>query len=361
MDAVPRPLFTNEFASARYSMDPRERELLLQESRCHVPGWAGAELSMDPIEKGGSDRSYCRIKRTGGSTAEGPGSVVLMLYTERRADNKSFFPATEALALSGVRTLRIFHHDPINLRAWLEDLGEEDLWAARSGDAARRTALYQSTLRQAARLHALRWCDLPESLRSGLQNPFDEALYAWEQGYFFDQWATRFSALSAAELEAVRNGPELAALRGELAALPRSPVHRDFQSQNVIIRDDSAWLIDYQGLREGRPDYDLASLLYDPYVGLPAEERMALRDYYFSLRGPDAGGCSARVFAMCACQRLMQALGAYGKLGVGDGKKDFLNHIRPAVEILRGILQESGLLPSLDAVLTLRDGALDNT
>ena len=318
---------------------------------------------MGLIEKGGSGRSYCRVVRTdgqGGTGESGPASVVLMLYTERRADNKSFFPATEALALSGVRTLRIYHHDAVNLRAWLEDLGEEDLWAVREG-AARRQDLYRSTLRQAARLHALRWCDLPDALRAGLQSPFDEALYAWEQGYFFDQWAARFSALSAAELEAVRNGPELAALRQELGALPRSPVHRDFQSQNVIIRDGSAWLIDYQGLREGRPEYDLASLLYDPYVCLPAEERTALRDYYFSLRGPDAGGCTARIFAMCACQRLMQALGAYGKLGVGDGKKPFLLHIRPAVEILRGILQESGLLPSLDAVLTLREGALDNT
>jgi len=324
--------------------------------RCCVPGWAQAELEMDPIEKGGSDRAYCRVKKTGGSG--GPGSVVLMLYTERRPDNKSFFPATEALMLSGLRTLRIYHHDTANMRAWMEDLGEEDLWMARH-DAARRTALYQNTLQEAARLHGTRWTDIPEAWRAKLQPPFDEKLYAWEQGYFFDQWAARFSALSAAELAAVREGAELAALRQELAALPRSPVHRDFQSQNVIIRDGEAWLIDYQGLREGRPEYDLASLLYDPYVCLPAEERAALRDYYFNLRGPDHAGCTERILAMCACQRLMQALGAYGKLGAGDHKPAFLRHIPPAVEILRGVLRESGLVPSLDAVLTLREGALE--
>jgi aminoglycoside/choline kinase family phosphotransferase len=338
-------------------MDQRERDTLLHESRCRVPGWAHAELEMDAITKGGSDRNYCRVTRRNGGE-EGPKSVVLMLYTERRPDNRSFFSATEALALSGVRTLRIYDHDAVNLRAWLEDLGEEDLWTVRE-DGDRRRALYQSTLREAARLHAMRWEDIPEELRANLQKPFDEALYAWEQGYFFDQWAARFSALSAEELLKVREGGEMAALRRELGALPRSPVHRDFQSQNVIIREGEAWLIDYQGLREGRPEYDLASLLYDPYVCLPAEERAVLRDYYFALRGEDHAGCTERILAMCACQRLMQALGAYGKLGAGDGKTAFLHHIRPAVGILREVLRESGLLPSLDAVLTLRDGALE--
>ena len=54
-----------------------------------------------------------------------------------------------------------------------------------------------------------------------------------------------------------------------------------------------------------------------------------------------------------------QALGAYGKLGAGDGKKAFLDHIRPAVGILRGVLTESGLLPSLLPVLEIRAGTLE--
>jgi hypothetical protein len=53
----------------------------------------------------------------------------------------------------------------------------------------------------------------------------------------------------------------------------------------------------------------------------------------------------------------MQALGAYGKLGAGDGKRDFLLHIAPAIARLRSILDASGLLPCLHDVLTLRPGA----
>jgi N-acetylmuramate 1-kinase len=124
-----------------------------------------------------------------------------------------------------------------------------------------------------------------------------------------------------------------------------------------MIRGDCAWMIDYQGLRPGRPEYDLASLLYDPYVTLTAAERAELRDYYFGLRA--GSDCHPRLLAMCACQRLMQALGAYGKLGVGDNKPSFLRHIRPAVANLRSVVRESGLLPALEEVLVLREGALE--
>lgn len=334
-------------------MEHRESDIIKEESRRRIAGWAGAELELTPILKGGSDRWYYRVRAK--EAGRQPASVIVMVYTTNRPDNVSFFPATQALALTGARTLEIYSHDEPNLRAWMEDLGGEDLWHCHH-DAARRRPLYEDTLRQAACIHGMKWEDFPAELRAGLQPAFDEKLYAWEQAYFFEQFAARFSSLTADELTAARDHEELAALRRELAALPRSPVHRDFQSQNVIIRGGEAWLIDFQGLREGRPEYDLASLLYDPYVRLPDDERTALRDFYFQLR---PGACSERVLAMCACQRLMQALGAYGKLGAGDGKREFLRHICPALENLRLVLAQSGLLPSLEAVLTLRDGALE--
>ena len=334
-------------------MENPDEEFLLQQSRLRVPGWAAAGLDLAPILKGGSDRSYHRVTAQAGHS--GPASAVLMIYTDRRPDNASFFPATEVLRVAGARVPEIYHHEAPQKLAWLEDLGYCDLWELRN-DEAQRLTLYQSALQQVALVHELCWDGIPETLRSQLQPPFDEALYAWEQEYFFTQFAARFSAVSADRLEEIRRSQDFAALCRTLASLPRSMVHRDFQSQNVIIRTGSAWMIDYQGLREGRPEYDLASLLYDPYVNLSADERTALCDYYFGLRST---ACDPQVLAMCACQRLMQALGAYGKLGAGDGKTAFLRHVRPAVDNLRGVLRESRLAPGLDEVLTLRPGALE--
>lgn len=336
-------------------MDPLwDDDFLLHESRLRVPGWGVAGLHLNRILKGGSDRSYYRVTPHG--PHDGPDSAILMVYTDRRPDNASFFPATEILSLAGARVPEVYHHDAVRKLAWLEDLGQRDLhdWHA---DEAMRLPLYKSALEQVAHVHSLQWDDIPENLRAQMQPAFDETLYAWEQGYFFKEFASRFSAAGEDRLALIHAQEEFSELRRTLAALPRSPVHRDFQSQNLIIRDGEAWMIDYQGLRQGRPEYDLASLLYDPYVTLSAEERAELRDYYFGLRA--GSDCHPHLLAMCACQRLMQALGAYGKLGIGDNKPSFLRHIRPAVANLKAVLAESGLLPSLGEVLDLRAGALD--
>src|SRR5437762_7567190 len=51
---------------------------------------------------------------------------------------------------------------------------------------------------------------------------------------------------------------------------------------NLIVRDGQAYLIDFQGMRPGLSKYDLASLLYDPYVQLSLGERAELFEIYRS-------------------------------------------------------------------------------
>lgn len=90
-------------------------------------------------------------------------------------------------------------------------------------------------------------------------------------------------------------------------------------------------MIDYQGMRWGLPEYDIASMVYDPYTEFTREERSHLVDYYYSLK--KAAGHSQTeegyrtVLTKCALQRLMQALGAYGYISEVRGKPEFLQHI----------------------------------
>jgi hypothetical protein len=132
-------------------------------------------------------------------------------------------------------------------------------------------------------------------------------------------------------------------LAEQLAAYPRVLIHRDFQSQNILICDEQAYLIDFQGMRPGLGAYDLASLLYDPYVTLSPAEREQLIEYY--LKGSEYRGTREEfidLFLRCALQRLLQALGAYGVIGVRRRKPEFLRHIAPAIENLREV---ASLLP----------------
>lgn len=329
-------------------------ELLALTSQ-YFPSLAGADIEIEPILKGGSDRRYYRL-----SQHRQPLHLILVGYTDARPDNACFFPATEILNAHGIKVPKLHHHDLERKLAWIEDLGERDLWAMQDSPWPERKRLYARTLEEAALLHRLRPEDLPAEQLSQLMAGFTEDLYLWEQNYFFDHFATPFSAVTSDELKAIRESDALADLRRELGALPRTFVHRDFQSQNVIIRDNSPYFIDYQGLRPGRPEYDVASLLYDPYVALAPQERDELWAGYQEFRSQDEGWeTSDRRYAQCGVQRLMQALGAYGNLALNVGKPEFLHHIPRAVENLRHVITSSGVARELLPLLTLREQAVE--
>jgi aminoglycoside/choline kinase family phosphotransferase len=339
-----------------FAMENWNPEALINHTRRNIVGWNQAAIDLAPIEKGGSDRKYFRLTRD--AATRGPQTIILMAYTDRRPDNLSFFAATEVLVAQGVRTPKIYAHDPVERLAWLEDLGTCDLWGLRHAGPAERLPLYRDALEQAARVHALRFENIPARLAAQLQPPFDEKLYLWEQDYFFNNFVRNFSALSESEAASLRGQPHFQELAAALAQMPRFMVHRDFQSQNILVRDGRTWFIDYQGLRPGRPEYDLASLLYDPYVPFSAEEREDLAAHYFETRQPDdKWDTNQEIYAACICQRLMQALGAYGFLGIEKQKESFLQHIPRAVENLRSVLTETDILPGLLDALRLREDA----
>jgi aminoglycoside/choline kinase family phosphotransferase len=120
-----------------------------------------------------------------------------------------------------------------------------------------------------------------------------------------------------------------------LAKRSRVLVHRDFQSQNILVRNGQAYLIDFQGMRPGLAQYDLASVLYDPYVDLTEAERGELLEHYCDGKPDDD---FTETLRFCAMQRLMQALGAYGFLGLVKGHQHFLQHIPKAVSSLREVV-----------------------
>jgi len=121
---------------------------------------------------------------------------------------------------------------------------------------------------------------------------------------------------------------------------PKSLVHRDFLSTNVLWKNNALTLIDFQGMRLGPAAYDLASLVYDPYVSLKDKEREALVALYAKESGRGDGLVKALPFA--AVQRLVQCLGAYGRLA-SVGQPQFGKHVLPALENLLAAADLAGL------------------
>ena len=290
---------------------------------------------VDCIEKGGSGRKFWRM-HVGGQ------SLILVRYNEDRPENKHYVSIARFLSGVGVRVPAVHFHDEKEGLIIMEDAGETDLWSFREATWPRRRALYQRTLDQALLLHSQAHRVPAASELKFLQPVFDAALYRWEQDYFFEHCLGRHFRLTPEQIDAEGDRPRLREIAAHLAKQPRVLVHRDFQSQNIIVRDGEVCLIDFQGLRPGLAQYDLASLLLDPYVTLSEAEREELLSHYLSgLHGPgrsEAPGWRT-LYDLCAMQRLMQALGAYGKLGHADGRTAFLDHIPAALDSLREVLE----------------------
>jgi aminoglycoside/choline kinase family phosphotransferase len=311
---------------------------LLQETRLRFPDLTGQVLEMQPLEKGGSDRFFYRISCGDGRT------MILTKYGSQREENRHYVDIARFLARVGVRVPEIYVHDEGAGLIWMEDLGDRDLWSYRNEPV--RGALYRSALDELLKLHN-RASGMHDGVHPKLQPGFDAALYLWEQGYFFENCLGRVFGRELAGTQF----PRLGQIAEELAALPRVFVHRDFQSQNLVVKDGHACFIDFQGMRFGLRQYDLASLLLDPYVSLTESERAEFLAYYRA-QLPDGGGSDfERVYRWCAMQRLMQALGAYGFLGLVKGRSHFLEHIPAALGNLRQVVAGIEGLEDFSALL----------
>jgi hypothetical protein len=313
----------------------------------HFPRLDIDHIKIRPIEKGGSDRKFYRIQ------CSADQALILVKYNQEREENRHYVQIAQFLTKNGIRVPEIYSHDPVEGLIWIEDLGERDLYSYQHESWLVRRAFYESTLDQIAKLHSL-----PESvcveMKEHLPAEFNAALYRWEQKYFFQNCLGRYFSVGESKRKELAALPSLREIAKHLASLPRVLVHRDFQSQNIIIRNGQVYLIDFQGMRPGLPHYDLASLLYDPYVDLTEAERDELIAYYRTRQLEDGitiDGDFDFKLRLCAMQRLMQALGAYGFLGLIKGHKHFLQHIPNALQSLRAVVAKIENLQPLASFL----------
>ncbi|MGN0832148.1 MAG: sugar phosphate nucleotidyltransferase [Kiritimatiellia bacterium] len=192
---------------------------------------------------------------------------------------------------------------------------------------------YAAVVKVLARFNALG--DDPELATLDLLPEFDADTWRWERELFRkhclgSRFRTDLPDAVGAELEHVAE---------VLAGEPKALVHRDFQSTNVLWRGNELTLIDFQGMRLGPAAYDLASLVYDPYVTLADRQREAL----VALYAKESGRADiAQVLPLAAVQRLAQCLGAYGRLA-SVGQPQFGKYVLPALENLLAAADLAGL------------------
>ena len=266
----------------------------------------------------GSDRVFFRA-----------GDAVAILYDDsRRGENARYAGHARYLAAHGVKVPAVLKDDAAAKTLVMEFGGEsKPLRLEEAVKAVERLAAFNA-LGAGFVAHA---ADVPE-----LEPPFDAALYRWERELFAEYCAgglfrREVPAAVMAELEGVAE---------RLLQEPPALVHRDFQSTNILWRGNEPCFIDFQGMRLGAAAYDLASLLYDPYAEmLPAGEVQSLVRLYARASGRSD---IAAVLPLAAVERLVQCLGAYGRLA-SVGQTDFLKWVPVALTRLKAAASAAAL------------------
>lgn len=275
------------------------------------------------VGTGGSDRRYYRLKNK-------RESVIIVRYSKEDADFERHLNYTEFFRRHVISVPRLIHVNPLNKTALFEDLGDTSLynWLKFKGKD-HIEAMYQKVLDILIKIHHIPVTDLKECP----MRIFDYEHFRWETEYFLERFLKGLRGINA------RNSAleeELNRLALNADSFFKTIIHRDFQSQNIMIKEDRPRLIDYQGARIGPPAYDVASILWDPYYRLEEKTREKLLRYYIDRikYGLDEKGF-LRSLSICLIQRHMQALGAYGFLSVVKGKSFFAKFIPGCLNYLK--------------------------
>ncbi len=136
-------------------------------------------------------------------------------------------------------------------------------------------------------------------------------------------------------------------------------LYRDFQSRNVMIKNNQPYFIDYQSGRKGALQYDVASLLYDAKADLPESFRQEMVDVYLEKVqefAPVPAERFLKYYYGFVLIRMMQAFGAYGFLSVVKKKKHFFKSVPFAVNNLKILLEKDpkifNLIPTLKKIFS---------
>ena len=153
-------------------------------------------------------------------------------------------------------------------------------------------------------------------------------------------------------------------LAKRIAGLSRGFVHRDYQSRNLMVRDDGSLVwIDFQDALLGPRVYDLVALLNDSYQEFDrafVEERLS---EYAAARGLPKDDARAVIleFDLVTVQRKLKDAGRFVFIDKTKNNPSFLKFVTPTVRKVKVALSRLSAtdkdMAALDALLLRTLGA----
>ncbi len=308
-------------------------------------------VSFEMLPQSGSYREYCRLGNS--------QRTVVGAFNNDVKENTAFLSFSNHLYFKGVNVPKVYAVSSDLKKYLLEDLGDTTLFAfltktrEEEGFSENIISVYKKVLAALPKIQIIAGKEIDYSVCYP-REAFDKQSMMWDLNYF------KYYFLKLAKIhfdeQALEDDFQLFS-NFLLSASSNYFLYRDFQSRNVMLKNDDVYFIDYQGGRRGALQYDLASLLYDGKADIPESVRQQLYDFYIvelkKYMKVDEERFAA-FFKGFVLIRIMQAMGAYGFRGFYEKKEHFLKSIPFALKNLEYLLKKLNLpveLPELVSVL----------
>ncbi|MEO6668710.1 MAG: RNase adapter RapZ [Ferruginibacter sp.] len=292
-----------------------------------------AASSIDKLPQSGSDRIYFRVQ-TGSQS-------FIATYNTNTAENKTFINFSRHFKSIGAPVPDVYAVNEKGNIYIQEDFGDCSLLnkLEAEGYTENLFELYKKSLYALAHLQinadaGLNYDDCITSKEFSKQAILSDLLYF--KYYFLD---TLKFAYDKEKLIS-----DFEALSTYLAHVDHKYfMFRDFQSRNIMVKEDEVFFIDYQGGMKGALQYDVASLLWQAKADLSDDWKNKLLHYYIDcvnaiLKKPFDRIRFESQYNGYVLIRLLQVLGAYGFRGLFERKSHFLTSIPFALQNLKWFL-----------------------
>lgn len=295
-------------------------------------------LNVNELSASGSNRKYFRL--------EGETTTVIGVEGISKEENRAFIEMSNHFHKQGLSVPKVLAQTADGMIYIQEDLGDTLLFDYIAG--GRKTGVFsegekemlRKTMRKLPSIQILGARDFDFSVCYP-QPEFNERSILWDLNYF------KYCFLKSTGLEFQENKLEddfskLSEIL--LRAQTETFMYRDFQSRNVMVKNNEPYFIDFQGGRKGPLQYDVASFLWQAKAGFKDELREELlKTYLDSLKEliPVDEVDFRNKLSHFVLFRTLQVLGAYGFRGYFEKKPHFLQSIPYAIENLRSMLKNN--------------------
>lgn len=316
-----------------------------------------SSYSSDPVEaiekldQSGSNRIYFRVTT--------PGKSCIATYNDNIKENITFLNFSRHFRSCNCPVPEIYAISE-DLSIYLqEDFGDVSLLnkLQAHGQSEYVYNLFQQSLKKLAQLQILgdknldyQWCITSKEF--GKQAILSDLLYF--KYYFLDTLQIPYDKEQLID--------DFEALSTYLTYVDHKYfMFRDFQSRNVMIKDEQAYFIDYQGGMKGALQYDVASMLWQAKAELTDEWKNNLLQYYMDcvediLQSTIDRERFTTQYNGYVLIRLLQVLGAYGFRGLFERKAHFLTSIPLGLRNLQWFLSHKRIgivLPEFERLLKI--------